>query len=693
MEVLRILLIIGFITFWHLCPADNPTVVSYLNTMPCAKEINRNYLFNRKPLQPSCMAKLPVGSVHAKGWLKQQLDLMAEGMTGHLNEISPFLKSDNGWLGGDKDGWEEQAYWFRGYHDLAILTGNPRLQAESKNWIESVLASQDKDGYFGPKNQKSVVGKNGKKVCDLWPHMVMCEALINYFEFSKDERVIRLLSHFCEFCRALPEDQFLPALDQDFGDWRPSIQKGRAGDMVPSIVWLYNHTGENWLLELATRFYQHTTGPSGTFLSNHVIDFTQRFAYPGVYSQISGQSWLMDLTEYWYKEHTIVWGQQPRGIFGADENVRAGYIDPRQGFETCGFGEFSRSFYLLGELTGKPLYADRVEDLLFNHFTAAMTPDLKGLHYLTASNQPQLDADGVHDYNNQGRQICYSPTECYRCCQHNVAMTWPRFAENLWQASGDHGVVAWMYAPNEMVANLGNDSEVKIEVKTDYPFKGLVGLVVSCDKPVKFPLYLRIPVWAKGTVITLNENSLVQEAQAGGFVRIERTWSAGDKLEMNMPMTVTITRWPRTGSVTVNRGPLSYSIMIGERWNRCGGTDKWPEWEVFPTSPWNYGLIIPDKDSELTFKVEEKDELAGQPWSLEGAPIHITVKGKRITSWTLENAMVPDLQQSPIRTDQPEENIQMIPLGCARIRMSCLPVIGSGIDAREWLPKEVFSRQ
>ena len=150
MKILRISLFIGIMAWAHHCLADNPTIVTYPATMPQATEISRNYLFNQKPLIANCMAKLPLGSVHAKGWLKQQLDLMVGGMTGHLSEISPFLKADNGWLGGDNDGWEEQAYWFRGYHDLAVLTGNPRLLSESKHWIESILASQDKDGVFRP---------------------------------------------------------------------------------------------------------------------------------------------------------------------------------------------------------------------------------------------------------------------------------------------------------------------------------------------------------------------------------------------------------------------------------------------------------------------------------------------------------------------------------------------------------------
>jgi hypothetical protein len=62
----------------------------------------------------------------------------------------------------------------------------------------------------------------------------------------------------------------------------------------------------------------------------------------------------------------LVWGQQPRGIFGADEKIRHGKIDPRQGFETCGMTEFAKSFYLLGRITGDTLYADRCEDVMLS---------------------------------------------------------------------------------------------------------------------------------------------------------------------------------------------------------------------------------------------------------------------------------------------------------------------------------------
>lgn len=642
------------------------------------------YTFNRAPLHSNAMAKLPLGSVRATGWLKHQLDLMTTGMTGRLPEISKFLKPDNGWFGTDKEGWEEQPYWFRGYYDLAVLTGNARLLAESKRWIEAVLSSQDKDGYFGAQFHKCVRGKNGQEVCDVWPHMVMIDALISHYEATQDKRVIPFLRRFFAFTRDLPPERFMAVLKDGFGDWKPNIQRDRSGDMIPQLIWLYNRTGEGWLLDLAAKYYRNIEPPQGTFLDNHVINFTQRFSYPGIYFTISRQPWHLEQSEFWYSMHLAAWGQQPRGIYGADENIRMGYVDPRQGFETCGFGEFAKSFFELGRITGNVVYADRVEDLLFNHFPASQTPDLKALHYLTASNQPQLDASKNHDYSNKGRMIDYSP-HMYRCCQHNVAMTWPKFTQNLWQATSDSGLAAWMYAPNEVTAKADRDgTEASIRVETDYPFKGVVQMTVASKKAARFPLYLRIPRWSEGASVQINGTRSSAAPKPGEFVRIERLWSKGDRIELALPMAVSLTRWPRTGAVTVDRGPLSYSVKIGERWNKCGGTDEWPEWEVLPTTPWNYGLTLNGQDAARMFVVSEKAEIAQQPWTLETAPIEIRARAKRIPNWKLENETVQELQVSPIRSGEPEEEITLIPLGCARLRMSCLPVIGEGPDAQEW---------
>ncbi|MBN1675697.1 MAG: glycoside hydrolase family 127 protein [Kiritimatiellae bacterium] len=657
---------------------------------PEAESANGFYTWNRPPLHPNPLAKLPVGAVRPGGWLAHQLELMVEGTTGRLAELSAFLKPDNGWFGGEGEGWEEQPYWFRGFHTLAVLTQDKRLLAESERWLEAVLSSQDADGYFGARYHKRVVGKDGTGVCDLWPHMVMLDAVREHHEHTGDPRVVPFMSRFFEFCRGLDEDLFIRLAGKTFGAWKVNVQRARAGDMLPHIYWLYNRTGEKWLLELASRFYRHIGPPNDEWLDHHVVNFTQRFAYPGIYFAQTRDTGHLRQSEYWYAQHMGTWGQQPRGIFGADENIRPGCTDPRQAIETCAMAEFAKSFYILGRLTGDPSYADRCEDVMLNHFPASQTPDLKGLHYLTASNQPQLDRSTNHKYQNEeGRggksnMVTYSPHR-YRCCQHNVAMGWPWYAQNLWQATADAGLCAWLYGASEVRARAGSaGSEARIACATDYPFKGGAAFTVRAAGAEPFPLYLRVPGWCNGFSLRLNGEPLAVDGKPGTYVRIRRVWSRNDRLEVDMPMSVSLTRWPRTGSVTLDRGPLSYSVKIGERWQRCGGTDAWPEWEVLPTSPWNYGLASNGHAPADSFEVLEKERVPKQPWTVDTAPVEIRGRGRKVPGWTLEAETVQELRPSPVASVEPEEELTFIPLGCARLRMACLPVASDSPDARAW---------
>ncbi|MCK4601957.1 MAG: hypothetical protein KAU28_05795, partial [Phycisphaerae bacterium] len=112
--------------------------------------------------------------------------------------------------------------------------------------------------------------------------------------------------------------------------------------------------------------------------------------------------------------------------------------------------------------------------------------------------------------------------------------------------------------------------------------------------------------------------------------------------------------------------------------------NKWPGWEVFPTTPWNYGLVI--DDLKKAFKVvTRKGALADQPWTPEAAPVQIKAKAKPIDKWKLgKDKTVGELQVSPIKAAGTTRTITMIPLGCARLRMSVLPTVENSPDAGEW---------
>jgi hypothetical protein len=667
---------------------------------PSVETPNAAYGGSRPPLAASPLIKLPPTWVRARGWLLHQMELMADGMVGHLPELSRFLAPDNGWRCPNRFGWEEPAYWIRGAHLLAMQLDDSRLLMETRPWLEAVLNSQESDGYFGPRALKRVEDDAGRAVVDLWPHMIWIEALIHHYEWSQDERVPAFLLRFFRFCQGIPEDEFLaPAGGMNWrdisrrasqtgrGPHYPWVGAQRGSDILPSIYWLYNQTGAEWLLRLATRFFLKTAPPVSEWLDDHVVNFTQRFAYPGIYGQQSGEGRHLQASEYWYRQHMATWGQQPRGIFAGDERIRSGRVDPRQAFETCGMVEFARSFDLLGRLTGDPLWADRTEDIMLNHFPVSQPPDLKGVKYLTASNQPQLDASSEHLYHNRGRPfIRYSPSD-YRCCQHNVGMGWPYYVQNLWQVTADNGLALWLYAPSQVSARAGSTGRhARFEAQTDYPFSGKVTLRFTAREANHFPLYLRVPGWCQAMRVAVNDAPVEIQTKPRHFVRIDRTWSPGDTVSINMLMGIRLTEWPRNGSVTVDRGPLSYSVRIEEEWRRCGGSAEWPEWEVLPASPWNYGLVLDRTALSESLEVVKEDQVPDQPWTVEAAPIEIKARAKRIPYWQLESETVQELQTSPIRSSQREEEIRLIPLGCARLRMACLPVIGDENAARDWSP-------
>lgn len=97
--------------------ACTATRVTVQNRLP-AEGKNEFYVGNRAPLLPSPLIKLPVGAVEAQGWLRGQLELEADGMIGHLTELSQWCKfEESAWVTPDGSGkwpWEEMPYWLKG---------------------------------------------------------------------------------------------------------------------------------------------------------------------------------------------------------------------------------------------------------------------------------------------------------------------------------------------------------------------------------------------------------------------------------------------------------------------------------------------------------------------------------------------------------------------------------------------------
>ena len=660
---------------------------------PEVAHTNSFYIGNRTPLMPSRFTGLPVGSVTPHGWLKEMLRRQREGLTGHLGEISAWLqKEDNAWLSKDgkgKYGWEEVPYWLRGYIDLAYIFDDPKMIAEVKVWVEGVLAGQRPDGDFGPDQRLD----DGTR--DYWGNMVMLYCLQSYYEKTQDARVLELMAKYFKHQLSLPDDKLLT------GYW----QKMRGGDNIYSVQWLYNRTGDPALLPLVEKLHRCTANwrMKDDLPNWHNVNIAESFREPAHYFLQTGQASDLQFAYANFREIRKRFGQVPGGMFGGDENCRVGYTDPRQGTETCGFVEQMFSDELLLHITGDPFWADHCEEVAFNMYPAAVMPDFKSLRYLTAPNMVVSDSKNhAPGIDNTGPFLMMNPFSS-RCCQHNHSFGWPYFNKNLWLATPDNGVCAAMYSASEVRAKVGDGTLVQFTEETQYPFEDTIRFKFSAAKAVTFPLYLRIPAWCQAPQVSINGKETKVNASSGKFVRIEREWKNGDTVTLRLPVQVSVQKWSGNhDSVSVSYGPLTYSLKIGERYDRHDSTktaigdsswqkgadpSKWPAYEIHPTTPWNYGLLLDEQHPEQSFTVKQGYWPASDfPFTTDAAPITITAKAKRIPEWTLDrHGLCAVLQDSPVRSDEAVETVTLVPMGAARLRISAFPVIGNGSPAHRWV--------
>ncbi|MEN0055925.1 MAG: beta-L-arabinofuranosidase domain-containing protein [Mucilaginibacter sp.] len=653
------------------------TTVNQVNN----QQLNAFYINNRAPLQKQYFTKLPVGSIQAGGWLKKALELQRDGLTGNLGEISIWLsKTNNAWLnkeGKGEYGWEELPYWLKGYANIGYMLNDKKMIAEAKFWIDAVLNNQRDNGDFGP-------DRKNKGNRDLWTNMPMLWCLQSYYEYSKDARVIPFMTKYFKYELSVPDDQFL----EDY--WENS----RGGDNMTSVYWLYNRTGDKFLLDLAAKLDRNTANwrQANNLPNWHNVNVAQCFREPATFYLQSHDKKDLDATYNDFKLIRTMYGQVPGGMFGADENARKGYDDPRQAVETCGMVEQMTSDQMLLGNTGDTFWAENCEDVAFNTFSAAFMPDYRSLRYLTAPNMVVSDSKDHHPgISNEGPFLMMNPFSS-RCCQHNHAAGWVYYVENSWMATPDNGLAAQLYTEGQVNAKVGNGTPVSLTETTRYPFEDQVMVTVNTPKAVNFPLYLRIPEWCKNAAVKVNGQAVAVNTSTGNYIKLDKTWKNGDKVTLHLPMQLKVRQWTANkNSVSVNYGPLTYSLKIDEQYTRQDGRkstqgdshwqatadpEKWPSYEIHPASAWNYGLVIdeqhPEKSIEIIHRSWPKDN---NPFTNTNAPIELKVKGRQIPGWTIDQyGLCGVLPQSPVKTDKPVSELTLVPMGGARLRIASFPV-------------------
>jgi len=631
---------------------------------------------NRAPLQAQPYDRLPLGSVKAKRWLKHQLELQRDGLTGHAEELYRDIGQSD-WCSDSSRGgqfaWERGPYYAKGLIALAYVLDDRDLKKKAQKWIDPVLKSQRKNGDFGPKDR------------NWWANMIVLHYMRDYCEATGDKRVPEFLEKYFRFqLETLPSHPLIKD-----SKWA----KARGGDNLEIVLWLYNRTGKKWLMDLARLLVEQTNqwhryyaeGKGDNAYPQHIVNLMQGLKTPPLMYLVSGKPAHKRGFARATDPEGWIWKKCGRvdGMVSGTEPLTD--RSSTQGTELCAIVERILSSTVALKILGDASIGDGLERVAYNALPADLSPTIKGLRYYILPNQPKCTNENLgFRHNGRGKNaICPSPHSGYGCCRSNFHHGWPKFVHNMWMATADHGLALAAYGPNTVTATVGaDDRTVTIDQATDYPFCSDVTLTLTADRPVRFPLEVRIPGWCKRPQVRVNGKP-VRDVSPGTFHRIHRSWKTGDVVQVRLPMTPTPSRWIND-SVAVTRGPLVFSLRMEAKRKSTqsflGG--KFHTYELRPTRPWNYALVLDPDNPDIETTVSES--MPAQPFEADDAPVRLTVRAARTDAggWGSYREDLParavEPPPSPVKVSAGTESITLVPYGSTEIRVTLFPLAAHG---------------
>jgi uncharacterized protein len=393
------------------------------------------------------------------------------------------------------------------------------------------------------------------------------------------------------------------------------------GGMNESMYNLYAITGDVRYKQLAEKFYHHSVLDPLAEQKDKLEGLHANTQIPKVIGEIRGYELTGNDREkqvpefFWQtvlKNHTYVIGGNSDGeAFGPAGKLSGRLSDYTT--ETCNTYNMLKLNRHLFCLEPDAKLADYYERALYNHILASQNPeDGNVCYYVTL---------------RPGGQKAFSEKfNSFWCCVGTGFENHAKYGEAIYYKSADNGLYVNLFIASEL-----NWAEkgLKITQQTDYPEKPSTTLTFSTEKAIKMPLYIRCPQWSKGGIaIKLNSRFLSIKSEPGSFVKIDRKWTNGDKLEIEFHMSLYTESMPDNAKkIAILYGPV---VLCGE----LGKETIDPVYGIpvlvadnKPVNQW----VKPVEDKSLTFKTNG----VGMPNDAELIPFYKVYNQHGVVYWDL----------------------------------------------------------
>lgn len=586
------------------------------------------------------------------GWLRRQLELQAEGLAGNLDKIWPDVR-DSAWIGGDREGWERVPYWLDGFIPLAYLLERKDMIGRAKRYIDAILDAQQEDGWICPCDEAA------RPTYDTWAVLLIGKVLTVYYECSGDERIPEALYKVLKNYYELLKDGAVRLFD-----WG----KFRWFEGFISISFLYERCKEPWLRELAKLLkdqgadYSEFTAlwerPLNRWrFDTHIVNIAMMLKSEAVSCDLLGEDYT-DLAE---QLHSILdkYNGTVYGSYTGDECLSG--LSPIQGTELCAIVEQMYSCEHLYAYTGDPKWAERLEVLAFNALPAAVSEDMWTHQYDQQSNQVSCQRFPGRSLfrTNDGEAHLFGLEPHYGCCTANMGQGWPKLALSAFMHSGDTVLNALM-----IPSRLDTDG-IHICLETNYPFENTMRYTVEAERP--FRLKIRLPSFAKNLAVNgkMGKRRLLSFDIHPGKTEIRISFRAEPHF-IKRPHGLTAVR---CGSLLFSV-PIRYEKKMLE-YIRDGVERKFPycDYELIPTSNWAYAYC--------RGPLERRERgVADIPFSESCPPVTVRATAAPI-DWGYEDGFDSVCAKKPHSRKPLSEpvTLELIPYGCAKLRMTELPLI------------------